>query len=170
MPRTPDEWRDVVRALRAKADDKVTSEPEANALRAKATELEDKYCKSNSPPTNDTTTTSRDGNWTTYDEFLAAFYRTGVYDVYHAYMSSPQTTETYPTRPSRHTSGKSTTEDVWDILNKLRENQYQWNDRYYDKDGKPKPGYGGEEDIVEDSYREQPDEDNGYDMKEGDDW
>lgn len=159
MPRSQNEWREVIRGLRAKAADPVLTAEEAKLYSDKAKELETKYCTSTSPVTDDTTVTNRGTTWQTYDDFMAAFY--GERGYYAAYMSSPQTAE--------YLNTEDKTSTIWEILRNLQRRQYQWNTEYYDRDGTPKRGYGGG-DIVEDEYQDAPDDDEGYDMKEGDDW
>jgi hypothetical protein len=145
------DYRETIRALRAKAADSATPEPERKALNDRADELEAKHSSGNPPfrygsvnPSfryvYDTTVTGRDG-----------FTSFALYD---------------------------------DILANLLRDQWAWNpvqcegcDAWFIR----KPGtppycekcsakMREEQDIVEEQYRDQPDEDYGYDIKEGDDW
>jgi Protein of unknown function (DUF2786) len=83
--------------------------------------------------------------------------------------SSPSTDDTTVTgrdgRWVRQPAGFRPTADqeYWDeYMRNIVKNQYQWNTKYYDKDGNPKPGYGGPDvdDLYEDEFK--------YDGKEDD--
>lgn len=100
------------RALRAKAADPVVPAPEAKALLEKAAELEAKYRNSNSPFTDETTVTSRDGR---------PSYGSPLYEAWVDAMNI-----------RRQAQAQKIAED-------LLENQWMWNTEYYDKDGKPRP-------------------------------
>jgi hypothetical protein len=104
------DYRETIRALRAKAADPAVPDSERKALNEKADKLEAKYSNSTSPFTYDTTVIGR-------DEFLN-----------NQFIHKPGT----PTYCA-------------DCLKK-------------------------EEDIIEERFRDQPDEDYGYDIGEGDDY
>jgi hypothetical protein len=124
------------RQLRVKAADPAVPKPEREALEKKARELETKYGKVNFPFTDDTTVTDRSGG------AEGDLFTNGAWIYYPKPDPMNRATATY-----------------WaEYLQKLAENQWQWNTEYYDKDGNPR--VQEEEDIVEEEYR--------YDEEESD--
>lgn len=131
----------TIRALRAKAADPAVTPDEAKALTEKADELAEKYGNPSSPPTDDTTVTSRDGFWTP-----------------PSYMYDPDGTFNPFRRPPGFTDPQAASK-AWETLRDLHKNQHKWN--------RPPD----EADLVEEDYQSDPeDEDYGYDMHEGNDW
>lgn len=103
----PRDYRETVRALRAKAHDPVTPEPEREACLAKASELEAKYGNVTSRVTDDTIIINRSGG---YNPFAR---KPG--------WRQPDYSDEYWNRY------------LADLLNR----QWMWNREYYDQDGNP---------------------------------
>jgi hypothetical protein len=100
----PRDYGETIRALRAKAADKAVTPEEAKILREKADELEAKHGNVNSPFTDDTTTTSRDGRYWEYAP-------------YNVFYPKPETEE------ARRARWQEAYRQTWDLF--LRQNM--WN-------------------------------------------
>lgn len=71
-------------------------------------------------------------------------------------LNSPAT-DTKITGVSYH--GTRTFQDAFDILERLLNDQWQWNDQYYDRHGNPRPNRADEDDLYEEAYKYDPDYD-----------
>jgi hypothetical protein len=137
----------TARLLRAKAADPVVPETERRALLDRAEKLEAKYRKPNSPPTDNTATST--GPPTGPFSYNSTF----------VYWDFPGPDGKTP---------PPTDEDLrkyWVVLQDLLKNQWMWNTEYYDKDGNPRP-QPDVDDIYEEDYKydEDDDEDYGYNL------
>jgi hypothetical protein len=134
----------AAKAFRAKAA--ATPYPEeAKTLLAKAAELEAKYGNRSSPSANDTTTTSRSGQWD--------------------YSNTEYLAWAEAIRRHRQAEAMRVAED-------LLKNQWRWNREYYDQNGNPfdtGPNPNPDpDDLIAEEYKTDPeDEDYGYDIFEG---
>lgn len=117
------DYAQKARALRAKAADPVVPEAERQALLEKAAELEAKYSKPNSPFTDQTTVTSRDGfGKSAYDLWVEAQNRI------------------------RYEQARKVAED-------LLKNQWIWNSEYYDRNGKPHANEADTDNVEDYGYK-----------------
>lgn len=130
----PRDHAETIRALRAKAADKTVTPEESAAFKAKADELEAKYGNSSSPPTDETTVNMA-------DEAVRRLWE----DILRPTWQRPTTV-----RPSNQ---------AWEEVRRLAENQWQWNDKYYDRWGNPRKTEADQDDLYEEQYKYAPGED-----------
>lgn len=147
----PVNYYELYDKLMERAGHPKTPPAEAAACREKARKIMEKhlqpsYRSSNSPFTDDTIVTGRDG--------------------YPAYGSPAWDAWVKTMRAQRQAASARVAED-------LLKNQWRWNSEYYDRNGNPRPTQADtDEDYVEDTYAYDPEDNEGeyYDYLQNEGW
>lgn len=171
------DYRGRIRALRALgAEGSGATEAERKLANERADQLERDHPEAaervteSSPFTDHTTTTEREEAF--YDFFIR---RGSAGKSYYYYDRGPRTGHGSNMPPPNNGDFRPkgpTPEQSWRDLQDLLRNQWKWNDKYYDKDGKPRT-HVDDSTIVDEDYAYEPpgeDEDWGYKIYEEEDY
>ena len=160
-------WHARIRALRALgAEGSGATEHERILANEKADELEAKYgtpvTESSSFTDHTTTRTQAEDDFFDFMERLRAQQYQREYSFRHVYYSQRYghgSNEQPPNygdyRPHAGTTVPPSA-SAWEEVNRLFKNQYKWNDKYYDKDGNPRPQEADEDAMYAEGYKYDP--------------